>query len=336
VSPPTVVLVTGSSGFFGTALCRAWRARGIVIRAFRRPGGGVLLDADEVFPLADPFDRPAVRTAMAGADTVVHLAARVHQLREAAEDPLAAHRRVNVDWTRLLGEEAAESGVRRFVFTSSIKAAGESNTAPWTEGTPPRPVDPYGISKLEAEAVLREIAVRSGMLVPVLRMPLCYGPGVKANMLRLFDAVWHRWPLPLGQVENRRSFLYVGNGVAAIDAVIAAGAPASRVFYVSDGRDLSTPELVRLVGQALSVSPRLVPVPPWLFRLAGKAGEVVARVIPCPLNTAAVDRLLGSLTVDVSALREVTGWEPPYSVEAGLADTARWYLERRHHPQETR
>jgi UDP-glucose 4-epimerase len=272
---------------------------------------------------------------MAGVDTVVHLAARVHQLREAVQDPLAAHRRVNVDWTRLLAEEAAGAGVRRFVFTSSIKAAGESNTTPWTEATPARPVDPYGISKLEAEVALREIAGRTAMLVPVLRLPLCYGPGIKANMLRLFDAVWRRRPLPLGQVENQRSLLYVGNGVAAIDAVIAAGPAASRLFYVSDDRDLSTPELVRLIGQALGVSPRLVSVPPWLFRLAGRGGDVLARAIPFPLTSGAVDRLLGSLTVDVSALREVTGWTPPYSVEAGLADTAQWYLDRRHTPQET-
>ena len=335
MSHDELTLITGASGLLGTALCQQWSRRGGRIRALARQGGGVP-SVEEVVTLADPFDRRTVRGALEGVATVVHLAARVHHLQDPVADPLAAHRRVNVEWTRLLAEESAAAGVGRFVFSSSIKAVGEANHVPWTEATPPRPVDAYGISKLEAEAVVREIAASAGMLAPILRFPLCYGPDLKGNMLRLFDAIWRRRPLPLGRVENRRSFLYVGNAIAAIDAVIAAGPAASRVFFVSDARDLSTPELVRLIAQALSVPARLLPVPPAVFRAAGRAGSLLARVLPFPLTSAAVDRLLGSLTVDVSALRAVTGWAPPFSVEAGLADTARWYLERPQTPGRAR
>lgn len=323
------ILVTGASGFLGTALCRHWSARGIRVRALVRAGGGTPDGGVDRMVVSDPMDRAALRAALTGVETIVHLAARVHQVRERAADPLAAHRLVNLEWTRVLAEEAAAMGVARFVFSSSIKAVGESSTAPWTEDTPPRPCDPYGISKLEAEQALQAIAGRTGMQVPILRLPLCYGPGLKANMLRLFDAVWRRRPLPLGLVDNRRSLLYVGNAIAAVEAVIAAGPAASRVFFVSDDHDLSTPALVRAVAAALGVPPRLLPAPPTLLRLAGQVGDLLGRLVPVPVTSAAVDRLLGSLTVDVTALRTVTGWAPPFPVAAGLAETARWYLEQR-------
>lgn len=334
------ILVTGASGFLGRALCHHWRARGLRLRALVRPDGGTPAECDELVPLPDPFDRAALRAALTGVETVVHLAARVHQVRERAADPLAAHRRVNRDWTRVLAEEAAAAGARHFVFSSSVKAVGEGNTVPWTEATPPAPADPYGISKLEAEQALGEIAGRTGLLAPILRLPLCYGPGLKANMLRLFDAVRRGRPLPFGRVANRRSLLFVGNAIAAVDAVLAAGPAASRVFFVSDDDDLSTADLIRAVAAALDVAPRLLAVPPVLLQAGGRLGDVAGRLLPVPLDSRAVERLLGSLTVDVTALRTVTGWTPPYTVAEGMAETARWYLARERQggdtPQETR
>jgi nucleoside-diphosphate-sugar epimerase len=191
----------------------------------------------------------------------------------------------------------------------------------------PRPVDPYGVSKLEAEQVARDVAARRGLQTTVLRFPLVYGPGVRGNMLSLFQLVNRGVPLPLGRVRNRRSMLFVGNLAAAITAVLGAPATGFRVFFVADGTDVSTPELVRLIGAALGRKARLLPVPVVMFRAAGRVGDVLSRMAPLPLTSAAVDRLLGSLPVDASALGRTTGFRPPFSVEQGLRRTADWFLD---------
>lgn len=325
----TRVLVTGATGFVGRHLCDALLAAGHAVRALvRRPDAG-LPPAVECAPAADLHDGAAVAAALARVDAVVHLAARVHVMREAAADPRAAFRHTNVDGTRLLAEQAADAGARSFVFVSSVKAVGEATAAPWTERTPPAPLDPYGVSKLEAEAAARDVADRRGLHAPILRFPLVYGPGMKANMLRLFALVDRGVPLPLGSVHNARSLLYVGNAAAAIVAVLRAPAAARETYFVSDGRDLSSPELVRAIAAALGRPARLVPVPPALFRTAGRAGDLLARAFPFPLTTAAVDRLLGSLSVDSSKLRNTLPFSPPFTVEEGLRHTAEWFRRQR-------
>lgn len=324
--PP--VLVTGATGFLGRQLCEALRARGIPVRGLVRDPSARLGHGVEPVHAPDLLDRGAVRRAVAGADAVVHLAARVHVMRDAAADPLAEFRRVNVEGTRTLLEEAVAAGVRSFVFVSSVKAVGEAGTVPWDETTPPRPVDPYGISKLEAETLVRATAERAGLHAPILRLPLVYGPGVKGNMLQLFRLVDRGVPLPFGAVPNRRSLVYSGNVAAAVLAVLDAPAAASETFFVSDGRDLTTPELIREVGRALGVAPRLLRVPPGLLRAAARAGDVVSRVAPFPLTSAALQRLTGSLSLDTSRIGRVTGYRPPYSVEEGLRATADWYRAR--------
>lgn len=318
-------LVTGAAGFLGGFVARALADSGADVRALvRRPGSAPA--GTEEAPAGDLTDRAAVRTALSGVDTVVHLAARVHVMRDAARDPLAEFRRVNVEGTRTLLQEAASAGVRRFLFVSSVKAMGESTgDAPWTEEMPAHPVDPYGISKWEAEGVVRTLADSAGIHAPILRLPLVYGPGVRANMLRLMQMVDRGMPLPFGLVQNRRSLAYAENVAAAVVAALGASAASRETFLVSDGQDLSTPELVRAIARALGRKARLVPVPPALFRAAGRAGDVVSRIAPFPLTTPAVDRLLGSLAVDSSKLRRVTGFVPPFSVEEGLARTAAWY-----------
>jgi nucleoside-diphosphate-sugar epimerase len=317
--------VTGSNGFVGSWLCRALSDVGIQVRGIGRHDAGALTQG-VVYHQADLLDAAALRSALAGADTLVHLAARVHVMRESAREPLREFRRVNVEGTRILLEEAVRAGVTRLVFASTVKAVGEAGGATLTEEAVPRPIDPYGVSKLEAEELVCATAERYSLDATILRLPLLYGPRMKGNMLSLFRLVDRGIPLPLGLVHNRRSVAFVGNVAAAMLAVLQSPVARPRIFFVSDGRDLSTPELLRLIGRALERKVRLLPVPSSLFRAAGRVGDVISRFRPVPLTSAAVDRLLGSLTVDPSALTRAVGFRPSYSVEEGLRITADWYL----------
>jgi nucleoside-diphosphate-sugar epimerase len=324
--PARTVAVTGSGGFVGSWLCRALLDAGFQVRGVGRGVSGAL-PSGMTYHRADLLDRDGLRPALADAGALVHLAARVHVMRESARDPLGEFRRVNVDGTRLLLEQAAGAGVSRVVFASSVKAVAEASEAPLTESTPPRPRDPYGVSKLEAEQVVRDLAHGDGPHGTILRLPLLYGPGMKGNMLSLFRLVDRGVPLPLGLVRNRRSLAFVGNVAAAVLAVLQSPAPRQDTFFLSDGRDLSTPELLRLIGRELGRKVRLLPVPAPLFRAAGRAGDAISRLRPVPLTSAAGDRLLGSLTVDPSALARAVGFRPPYAVEEGLRITADWYRQ---------
>ncbi len=326
IGQPT--LVTGATGFLGQHVCRTLLAGGSAVR-------GLVRTADagpagiEWFRCSDLLDRAAIRKAVEGVETVVHLAARVHVMAAESADPLAEFRRTNVEGTRTLVEESLAAGVRRLILVSTVKVVGESSEVPWTEETPPSPSDPYGISKLEAEQVVLQLALPGAMAASVLRLPLVYGPGMKANMLRLFEAVDRGLPLPLGGVRNRRSLVFVGNVVAAIEQVILTPAAAGEIFFVRDARDVSTPDLVRAIALALGRPARLIPVPAPLFRAAGVIGDLLLPFVRVPVTTAAVGRLFGSLVVDGSKLARVTGFEAPFSLEEGLRITADWY---RQHP----
>lgn len=321
---PSIAVVTGATGFVGSWLCRTFAESGIQVRGVARHEPGPIQPGVS-FHRADVLDPAALRPALAGADTVVHLAARVHVMRETSTNALAEFRRANVEGTRILLEEAVRAGVGRFVLASTVKAVGEVSTAPWTEEVPPRPVDPYGVSKLEAEALVRRMAEEHSLHASVLRLPLVYGPGMKGNMIRLFRLVDLGVPLPFGLVHNRRSLAFVGNVAGAIMAVLHSPAARGETFFVSDGHDLSTPELLRAIGRALGRPVRLLPVPPALFRAAGQVGDLIARVRPASITSDAMDRLLGSLAVDSSKLSRLTGYRPPYSVEEALRVSADWY-----------
>jgi nucleoside-diphosphate-sugar epimerase len=256
--------------------------------------------------------------AVEGAETVVHLAARVHVMRDTAGDPLAEFRKVNVAGTQALARSAARAGVRRFIYLSSIKVNGEETRdgRRFTEADPPAPVDPYGLSKYEAELALRDVALETGMEVVIIRPALVYGPGVKANFRRLMELLCRGVPLPFGALHNRRSFLALDNLVDVILACVSHPAAGGHTFLVADGEDLSTTELLRRLGHALGCRPRLIPVPARVVRLALTA-----------LNQRdAGQRLCGSLQVDNSKVREVLNWKPPVDVDEALRRVATDFL----------
>jgi nucleoside-diphosphate-sugar epimerase len=311
------ILVTGANGFIGQALCKRLMAEGLQVRgALRRsnrtaemPTGVETVQIESIGPETDWSD------ALSNIDTVVHLAARVHVLKDHDSDPLALYRHVNVQGTKHLARMAVSKGVNRFIYMSSIKVNGEGRPTAYTEKDIPAPEDHYGLSKWEAEQILSKINAASEIDVAVFRAPLVYGPGVKANFLQLLKTVQKGIPLPLANVDNQRSLIYLENLVDVIIRNIKSSQPASGTYLVSDGEDVSTPELIRRIAAALGASSRLFPFSPSIIigaaKLLGKK--------------ATVDRLLGTLTVDTTKIQRELDWKPPYTMEQGLGETAKWF-----------
>ncbi|MDZ7750176.1 MAG: SDR family oxidoreductase [Gammaproteobacteria bacterium] len=317
MNPDERILVTGATGLIGGALIARLLLDGVgSVRATVRGLAGGLSAAVEVKPIGDLGPATDWSRALGDVTAVVHTAARVHVMREQAADPLAVYRRDNVEGTLQLARQAAESGVRRFVFLSSIKVNGEETLPgrPCRAADAPRPEDAYGISKLEAEQGLMNLAQEAGMEVVILRPPLVYGPGVKGNFAALIKALARGLPLPLGAItDNRRSLVGLDNLVDLIRVCLEHPAAANQVFLAGDGEDLSTAELLRRLGQALGRPARLIPVPPALMKAGARAlgREGVCR------------RLCGSLQVDIAPTCERLDWTPPLGVDEALARTVR-------------
>lgn len=315
--PARMTFVTGASGFVGRALCARLVNDGLRVRAnLRSPAPDIVsLGIEPVFagsltPQSDWME------ALAGIDTVVHLAARVHVMHERATDALSEFRYVNVASTEHLARVAAHAGVRRFVYMSTIKVNGEATEGePFREDDPPCPSDAYSISKWEAEQGLRRIASETGMEIVIIRPPLVYGPGVGGNFLTILKCIDRGIPLPLASVRNQRSFVGIGNLVSLIVSSLYHPRAAGEVFLVSDGEDLSTPDLLRRVARALGKGSRLFSFPVPLLR-------ATARVLG---QGGICERLCGSLKVDSSKARRLLGWVPPLSVDGGLQATGEWY-----------
>ena len=307
------VLVTGASGFVGSIICQVLIERGIAVRRALGLSGGALAHRDDCV-IREPGEVANWSMAMKGVDSVVHLAARTHVMRDTAADPLAEYRRINVSGTQALAEAAQAAGVRRFIFLSSIKVNGGGTTLrPYSETDAPCPEDAYGVSKREAELALR--AAAADMETVILRPPLLYGPGVKGNFLRLMRAIERGMPLPLGSIHNHRSLLYVGNLVDAIMLSLDHPAAAGQTYLVADNEGISTPELIRAIAAAMHRPARLLPLPLPLLRFAGAITD----------KSAAVSRLLGSLQIDSNKIRRELGWQPRYTLTEGLSQTAEWY-----------
>lgn len=309
-------LITGASGFVGRALSEEMTRRGFAVRrALRTPPESTMHTVDDWVEIGDIGPHTDWDKALEGVRVVIHTAARAHIMHEHAPDSLSAYRRVNVEGTRRLAARARACGVERLVMVSSIKVNGEGRARPYTEDDVPAPQDAYGISKLEAEQALQEHAAAGAMEWVILRPPLVYGPGVKANFLRLLDAVDRGRVLPLGAIHNQRSLVYLGNLVDALCACASHPQARNAAFLVSDDAALSTSDLVHAMARALGVEPRLLPLPPAMLRLAG---WITGR-------SAVVNRLIGSLVIDGRRLRERLGWCAPFTVDQGLTATAAWY-----------
>lgn len=309
-------LVTGASGFIGRELCRELTRRGHAVRAAVRANAARVEAPADLVEIGDISGHVDWDAALEGIDCVVHLAARVHVMRDTAADPLGAFRAVNVEATRALAEAAVRRGVRRFVFVSSIKVNGEiTHDRPFRPDDPPAPQDAYGRSKLEAESALAEVSARHGLEVVVVRPPLVYGSGVGGNFLRLMRLIDAGMPLPLRGIDNCRSLVCSRNLVDALIACTSHHNAAGETFLVSDGEDLSTAELVKRLAHALGRPARLICVPRMLLESAGRLTG----------RSAEIERLISSLRVETDRIRSQLAWTPPFSVEEALAETARSY-----------
>jgi nucleoside-diphosphate-sugar epimerase len=322
------VLVTGANGFVGNALCTHLLERSHHVTALARSAKLLSIDEHSAQYLcrleANFIDILSIKKHLDGQDAVVHCAARVHQVREETSDPLAAYREVNTQATLRLAQAAAYAGVKRFVFLSSVKVNGNFSASgqPFTS-TQAAPQDPYGISKWEAELGLRDIAVKTGMEVVIIRPPLVYGPGVKANFLTMMQWLQRGIALPLGAIANQRSLVALPNLVDFISLCLTHPKAANQTFMISDQQDVSTTELLRSLGAALKRPARLLRVPQsWLeagLKIMGKG--------------AVAQRLCGDLVVDASPATELLGWKPPLTMQQGLQLTADHFLESQAQPR---
>jgi UDP-glucose 4-epimerase len=310
----TKVLVTGAAGFVGRALTRQLVAldRYEVVAMTRFNPADQVLGARYV-AVGDMTLKTQWQAALGGVQTLVHAAARVHALNDHTAKSLARFGRVNVEVTLELARQAAANGVRRFVFISSIGVNGvktELNSA-FSESDQPQPHNPYADSKLKAEKGLRQLAEETGLEVVIIRPPLVYGPGVRANFAALMRAVQRGWPLPLGAVKNLRSMVAVDNLVDFIITCMTHPKAANQTFLVSDGQDVSSAELVRGLAREAGITVRLPAVPP---RILWAVAEIVRR-------GDVIQRVTGSLRVDISKAKTLLGWSPPISLEEGLRRT---------------
>lgn len=316
----TRVLVTGASGFVGRRLCRLLADRGYTVRAALRAERAPTYGAAEQAVVGEIGSITEWADALTGVDCVVHGAARAHVM-DAVRGAWNAYLEPNAHGTARLAEACIAAGVRRLIYLSSIKVNGDRTYGtPFSRHDVPKPADDYAVSKWIGEVRLAEIAAGSGMETATVRSPLVYGPEVRANFLRLMHLVDRQVPLPFGVIANARSLVSVWNLCDLVERLLRDPIPTQALFMVSDGADLSTPDLVRRLGTAMGRRVRLLPIPV----IALKAMAVLAR------KRAEFERLSGNLTVDISSTCSDLGWNPPVSVDEGLARTVDWYLSAEH------
>ena len=313
----TRVLVTGANGFVGTALCATLSSRGYQVRsALRAARPGVALYEDVV--VGDIGENTDWSAALEGVDLVVHVAARAHRVNDTPRSG-ALYTRTNATGTLCLATAAVAARVRRFVYVSSVKVNGEETYGkPFTAADTPRPQDDYSRSKWRGETYIQEACRSSGMEGVIVRPPLVYGPGVRANFLQLMRWVERGWPLPFGAIRNARSFVSIWNLTDLLVRTLEHPSAAGRTWMVSDGCDLSTPDLIRAIGRAMRIPVRLPAVPTRVLRAVarafGRGGQLT--------------RLTGSLALDISATCQSLDWKPPCTLEQSLERTAAWYLAK--------
>lgn len=308
-------LITGANGFIGQTLVGNFCQYDFHVRAAVRQKNKEFSANCEIVEIGDIGSHTDWRMALDSVDIVIHLAGLAHVLKNRARNSLIEFRKVNVLGTERLARMSAKSGVKRFIFISSVKVNGEGAPQPYTEKDTPAPKDAYAISKMEAEDVLTRIAAETGLEIVILRLPLVYGQGVKANFKNLIRLTASGLPLPFNGITNRRSFIYIGNLTDAIITCATHPLAKGETFMVSDGCDLSTPELVNMIAFAISKKPILFSLHPGTLRAFGKIvgkGEEV-------------EKLTETLLVDSSKIRNLLGWKPPFSVEEGIRETVKGY-----------
>lgn len=321
------ILVTGANGFVGRMLCKVLQEKGHTVRGAvrsdcKKSSGSVTklkcAPIEDIVAVGDIGPSTDWSKALVGVDIVVHLAARVHIMQEISKNPLESFRIVNAHGVERFARMAADYRIKRFVNISSISIHGNSTgERPYLEDDDAQPQSPYAISKWEGELALRQIASESNFEPVVVRPPLVYGPGVGGNFLRLMQLADRGLPLPLGSVENKRSFIGIENLVDLIVSCVVHPAAAGETFLVADGEDLSTPDLIRRVAKLLGRPARIVPFPVSVMRAAAKMLK----------KEDVLDRLCNCLQVDASKARRILGWQPSVPLDEGLAQTVRWYLK---------
>ena len=306
------IMITGASGFVGTSLCNKLSSLGIQFsEVVRKKVTQAQFEIDELSGQTD------WSKALTDCDVIIHLAARVHVMKDKSDDPLAAFRAVNVDATLNLAKQALRCGVKRFIYVSSVKVNGEETTSKsFTAFDASVPIDPYGQSKLEAEIGLKVLLYQSGLELVIIRPPLVYGPGVRANFLKLMQLVKMGVPLPLGLIHNKRSMVALDNLIDLLVTCVHHPAAAGQIFMVSDDHDVSISELLHLLASAMNKRSRLLPVPAWM--IAGAATLMG--------KSASANRLLGSLQVDISHTKSTLGWQPVVSMPDALRKTVEHFL----------
>jgi nucleoside-diphosphate-sugar epimerase len=310
------VLLTGANGFVGRSLCAALGQSGYEVRAAVRSADVVVPGAAQTVWVGDISGQTQWQHALDGVDFVIHAAARAHQVTDPKRNS-GLYTSTNTEGTACLARAAAAAGVQRLVFLSTVKVNGEENDAhAYTATDEPRPQDVYGMSKWLAEKAVNEVCAQSNLQAAIVRSPLIYGPGVRANFLRLMRWTDAQRPLPLGSVHNRRSLISIWNLCDLLINILANPAAGNRTWMASDAYDLSTPELVRRLAAAMRRRTHLLPIPVVLLRALG---SITGR-------SREVSRLCGSLAVDVTETRSALGWTPPVSVDEGLSRTVAWYL----------
>jgi UDP-glucose 4-epimerase len=272
---------------------------------------------------------------MEGVDAVIHLAARAHVTKEKEGEAEPWFQKTNVEGTRTVFDAAVTAGVRRFLFSSSIKVMGDSLGRPWTEEDTPAPTDAYGRSKLAAESLLARTGASANMEIGILRLPLIYGPRVRANMLQLLKLIDRGVPLPFRGVQNRRTLLFSQNAADAALTVLRTPLLAREIFFVGDREALSTEALIREIGRALNRPARLFHLPESILTALAKAGDVAGPLLAFPLTTKTLERLTGSQECATAKLESVTGYRPRWSTEEGLAITAEWFVRAGRQPKRT-
>ena len=309
------ILVTGASGFVGRALCELLTRRGYLVRAALHSDGSAFEVAERV-TVGDIGWATDWSAALDNVDCVFHIAARAHILRD-SDSNADLYIQTNAIGTRRFAEACVRAEVRRFVYLSSVKVNGEQTSGnAFTPFDEPQPRDPYAVSKWLGEQHLEEVARQSPMQTAIVRSPLVYGPGVRANFLQLLQWVDRGWPLPFGAIRNVRSLVSIWNLTDLLVHVLDHPGAAGRTWMVSDGMDLSTPDLIRGIGHAMGRPVRLLTIPARWLRIAGMLTG----------RTAEISRLLGSLVVDISSTRQLLAWAPPVTVQESLARTVSWYL----------